>query len=132
MWQTLRSLNWLAVAAAVLIYYLLAIPWFAPFAFGPAWREAVGSAGDGLAAYVVPLVGSIAATVAMAVLLKLTGGGVRHGVLVALCFSVTAVATDAVAPNQARPLVFFAIVGGYHLVGLTAVSAVLARFRPGR
>ncbi|MBL8953080.1 MAG: DUF1761 domain-containing protein [Myxococcaceae bacterium] len=124
---TLRSLSWPAVIAATFLYYLLAVPWFAPFAFGPLWREAVGAGGDGAAAYVVPLVGAVAGTLAMAVLPQRVGA--KLGLLAALCFSLCAVATDAVAPNQARPVAFFIVVGGYHLVGLTLVSVVLARFR---
>lgn len=133
----LRSLHWPAVAGATFFYYFLAVPWFAPFAFGPAWLTAVGPGGDDAAAYVVPLIGAVAATVAVAVLQRRLGiqgvaEGVRLGLVVALCFSATAVATDAAAPNQAKPLTFFFIVGGYHLVGLTVASAVLARFRGGR
>lgn len=137
MWTAIRSLNGFAVTGAVLLYYLLAIPWFAPFAFGPAWREAIGLAHlpevNSASAYGVPLVGTFSATVAMAMLVRLIGiervaQGVRLGVTLALCFSVAAVAIDAVAPHQPRPLAYFLIVGGYHLVGLTAASAIVTRF----
>jgi hypothetical protein len=36
------DLNWLAVAVATAVYYLLAGPWFADPFFGPAWRQSFG------------------------------------------------------------------------------------------
>jgi len=129
-------LNWFAVLGAALLHYFLAVPWFA--LLGPAWREAIGLAHvpetNSVAAYVVPLVGAFLGTVALALLLaalrieRVTTGAL-FGAAMALGFSLTAVANDAVAPHQPRPLAFFLIVGGYHLLGLMLSAAVLARAR---
>lgn len=128
-------LNWFAVLGAALVHYLLAVPWFA--LLGAAWREAVGLSAvpetNSVAAYVVPLVGSFTATLAMGLLLSaLRIERVRTGALLgaglAASFVLTAVATDAVAPHQPHPLAFFLIVGGYHLLGLTLSAGILARF----
>lgn len=136
--HTLRSLRWVVVLPAALVYYLLAIPWFAPFAFGPAWRAATGRPGvpdvSGADAYLVPLAGTLSATIATAMLLRLTraegvSAGLRVGLFVAVCYSLAAVGIDAVAPNQPQPLTYFIIVGGYHLVGSTMATALIARFR---
>ncbi|MFN0064346.1 MAG: DUF1761 domain-containing protein [Myxococcaceae bacterium] len=136
--QAIRSLNWFAVTGASLFYFMFGAVWYAPFAFGPMWRSAIGLSHvpeiNTPQVFIVPLASAFSATLATATLVKKLGlvgvtQGVRLGVFVALCYSVAAVATDAVAPHQPKPLAYVLIVGGYHLAGLTGVSALVTRFR---
>lgn len=135
---TLRSLNWFAVLAATLAYFMLGAVWYAPFAFGALWRAAIGLSQvpevNTPQVFLVPLAAAFTATVATAALverlhLERVSQGVQLGACVALCYSAAAVATDAVAPHQPNPLAYALIVGGYHLTGLIGVSAVVTRFR---
>ncbi|MFN0061579.1 MAG: DUF1761 domain-containing protein [Myxococcaceae bacterium] len=138
MTRTLRSLNWFAVFGGTLGYFMLGALWYAPFAFGKFWRAAIGLAHvpevNTPEVFIVPFAAAFTATLATAVLVKRLrlerlSQGIQLGGCVALCYSVAAVATDAVAPHQPSPLAYALIVGGYHLTGLVGVSALVTRFR---
>lgn len=141
MWKTLTTLNWRAVVGATLVYFVLGGLWYSPMVFGPVWREVTGPSPlheqPSVWMFVVPLAGSFAGATATALLVRLTGvatlrAGAQLGTLVACAFVVPAVATDAAAPNHPQPLVYGALVGAYHLVGLVLVSLVVTRFRGAR
>lgn len=138
MTQTLRSLNWFAILGASLAYFMLGAVWYAPFAFGPLWRTAIGLSHvpeiNTPQVFIVPLASAFTATLATATLVKAlrlerVTQGAQLGAFVALCYSIAAVATDAVAPHQPHPLAYVLIVGGYHLTGLVSVAAFVTRFR---
>ncbi|MCB9586443.1 MAG: hypothetical protein H6718_13660 [Polyangiaceae bacterium] len=60
-------------------------------------------------------------------------GGAWQALLLSSCtallFCGSAVATDAVAPNQTASLTLLCVVGGYHLVGQWISGAIVTRFR---
>jgi Protein of unknown function (DUF1761) len=131
------DLNWLAVVVATVAYYVLAGPWYADALFGPAWRQSIGwskRAGERLGPryYVGPLVTCLIAVVAVAMLAEATGSdSFAEGVVLGLVVAVGVVGavlfvTGALDPQRPRPIVWFAITGGYHLIGLVMASLLVA------
>jgi MFS family permease len=134
MLATFADLNWLSIVLATLAYYLLGAVWFTPL-FGRAWDRSIGhdrSKADkfGLDYYLVPLVS--AALVSIAVSLIITslpdpsfGAALLVGVVIGLGVAAAISVNNALAPHTPHPYVFGAVVGGYHLVGVVIVAAVI-------
>ena len=130
--SSLTDLSWLAIGIATLVYYLLGALWFTPL-FGAAWDTAIGytrGARFSAAYYVVPLVSSLLVTVAMGVLVAAAGVeqwadalvlGLLVGVGVALAVSVN----NALTPHTPHPFRLGLITGGYHVVGIVAVTLIV-------
>lgn len=131
------EMNWAAVVVAAVAYYALGGLWFAEFAFYPAWRRSMGWEKRPLGAsyYVGPFVTSLLTAVALGALAEATGSStfgasvvlglvVGLGVAAAVIFN-----TGALDPNKPRPLTWFGVTGGYHLVGTLIASAVVTLWR---
>lgn len=129
-------INWLATLGAGVLYFMLGALWYAPFAFGPTFNEALGYAPGVVPAntpsmFIGPLLGCLAAVMGLSVLINWTGVTSRKQILqlaatTSLLFSVSAVGIDAVAPNQHASLTLLLIVGGYHVVGQLLAGLVLS------
>ena len=136
--EAFGQVNWLAVAAGTLAYYLLGALWFTPL-FGAAWDRAVGferPTGYRFPPiyYVVPFITALLATTATGLLvaaLEITG--LSEAVVLALVLGVGYAAavslTNAVTPTTPRPLLLGAVAGGYHVVGTLVVSVILSVWR---
>lgn len=130
---------WFKSIAAGLLYFMLGALWYAPFAFGAKFNEALGYAPGVVppntpAMFVGPALGCIAAAVGIAVLINWTKVTSRRDVALltlttSVLFSVGAVGIDATAPNQTATMTLVVIVGGYHVVGQLIVGQLLARGR---
>ena len=129
------SLHWPAILLAAAVYSLLGIPWFSPATLGSVWEQAIGfhrpdGWEPGALLYLGPLAASLAASVSTAMLARATGSvtvadGVRLGLVVAVGYSVAVAGVDAISPSHPEPLTLLLITGSYHLVGLTAVAAIV-------
>jgi drug/metabolite transporter (DMT)-like permease len=135
--DVLDDLNWLAVVVATAIYFGLAGLWFAEPLFGPAWRRSIGwekRAGERLGPgyYVGPLLTCLVAVISVAMLSEATGSdsfakGLVLGLVVAVGVACSVLfVTGALDPQRPRPIVWFAITGGYHLIGLVIASLLIA------
>jgi hypothetical protein len=135
--DVLGDVNWLAVVVAAAFYYGLAAPWFADPLFGPAWRESIGwekAEGERLGPgyYIGPLLTCLVAVVAVAMLSEASGSnsfaeGLVLGLVVAVGITCSVLfVTGALDPARPRPMVWFAITGGYHVIGLVAASLLVA------
>jgi len=135
MLDAFAQLNWLAIAVAALAYYLLGAVWFTPL-FGKAWDRAIGhdrSADRRFGAdyYVVPLLSATAVSVALGVILAATGfermgDALGLGAVVGLGVAFAVSINNALTPHTPHPYLFGAVTGGYHLVGVIAVAAILS------
>ena len=129
------DLSWLAIGTATLAYYLLGALWFTPL-FGAAWDTAIGHTRErgerfSAAYYVVPLVSSLLVTVAMAVLVGATGtekltDALVLGLVVGLGIALAVSVNNALTPHTPHPFRLGFITGGYHLLGIVAVTLILA------
>lgn len=120
--------------AAGLAYFLLGGFWFTPL-FGKQWDDAVGFERPtkwrpGAEYYIVPLLGCLAAAFATNYLAALAHAQslaefLRVGFAAGLGYGAAITTVNAVAPNMRRPMKYAAVVGSYHLLGLSLCSAVL-------
>ena len=137
----LGQLNWLAVVVAGAAYFALGALWFAPQVLGGIWQRSIGwdpnqspprpsarSYGPAAIAYLV-------AAVATAMLAAATGaddvsGAITLGLVVGIGYALTLTAVTAgFAPNLPQPWTWFAVSGGYHLVGLVITSLIVTLWR---
>lgn len=136
MLDAFAHLNWLAVALAALAYYLLGAAWFTPL-FGKAWDRSIGYDRSQAtkfrpAYYVVPLVSAVLVALALGLILAALapsfGEALIVGVIVGLGVAAAVSINNALTPHTPHPYVFGAVTGGYHLVGIVIVSAIIRTF----
>lgn len=138
--ELLGELNWLAVAVAALAYFALGGLWFIPRVFGDVWMDAIGwePADDDQpspALYLGPLVTCLIATIALAVLARAAGAdGVVDGVVLGAVAGVGIAGTALFVtgyfdPKKRRPMTWFVVTGGYHIVGLVIASVIVSVWR---
>lgn len=137
----LGVLNWLAIAVATLAYFALGGVWFLPGMFGKAWSRSMGwdmpegAEGPGAAIYIGPLLTSLVASIALALLAEATradgaGDGLILGLVVGLGIAGSVLLLTAVFdPKKPEPRTWFAITGGYHIAGLTLASVIISAWR---
>ncbi|HSI81674.1 MAG TPA: DUF1761 domain-containing protein [Solirubrobacterales bacterium] len=132
--DVLGDLNWLAVIAATVAYFALGGLWYAEPLFGRAWFRASGievpESGPTASFYVIPLLTCFVATVATAMLTEATGtdavgSGVVLGLVVGVGIGLALTVLGGAFDNRPEPATYIAIYGGYHVVGLVFVGAIL-------
>jgi uncharacterized membrane protein required for colicin V production len=132
----LGQLNWLAVAAATVVYFALGGVWFIPKVFGDAWTRSIGwepSEEDtpGPAVYLGPLATCFLATVAIALLARAANAsGIGEGLVLGLVTGVgiagaVLFVTGYFDPKKPKPMVWFAIMASYHLLGLVIAAIIV-------
>ncbi len=138
--EMLDLLNWPAVVVGAVIYFALGAVWFTPMLFGRPWQRSIGWDASreqqmSPVMYAVPALFYLVAAVATGMLAAATGSddigaGVTLGLVIAIGYALTVTATDAVFdPHKPQPWVWFAITGGYHLVGLVIVAVLVSVWR---
>jgi hypothetical protein len=133
--DVLGDLNWLAVLVATLAYFLLGAVWYAQAVFGKAWQRSSGIAVEpdqrpGAAFYIIPLITCFLMTLATAMIAASTGGStvgdaIVLGLVVGVGYAAALGLLDSAFGNRPQPGTYFAIVTGYHLVGLVGASLIL-------
>ncbi len=138
--DVLGDLNWLAVIAAAIAYFVLGGIWYAEKVFGKAWMRAMDwqPAADykpSPAVYLVPLLTCFVSSLTVAVLAAATGTdtlaeGIALGLLVGvgIAFAATFV-TGFFDPKKTQPKTSALISGAYHVVGLLIVAVIVAVWR---
>jgi Protein of unknown function (DUF1761) len=135
--DALGELNWLAVIAAAIAYFAVGSIWYAPPVFGNVWMRAAGiqppaeGQGPNPIVFVAPLVTGLVASIATGMLALVTGTdtvgeGIALGVTVAIGYSIGVAALAAAFEKKPETATWFWITAGYHLVGLTVASIILA------
>lgn len=133
----LSDINWLGVLLATLAYFVLGAVWYSPALFGNRWMRSAGmpeptaGEGPGPAIYVMPLISSLIASVALAMIATAmnasgVGDGLQLGLVVGLGFAISVMLTTATFEAQKpEPWVWFALTAGYHFVGLVVASIIV-------
>lgn len=134
MFDVLGNLNWLAIILATLAYFILGALWFTPL-FGKAYDRALDSKrakGQKWPAiyYVGPFISALATTIATAVLLYAMHVGqmsdaLSLGLIVGVGYAMSISFNNAINPKTPRPLLYGAVTGGYHVVGIVIVAIIL-------
>jgi hypothetical protein len=139
--EVLGQLNWLAVIVGAVVYFALGAVWFTPMAFGRPWMRAIGidpaqpQGGMSAALYAVPALFGIIAAIATGMLAAATGSdnpgaGITLGLVVGVGYALSITASDALFdPHKPQRWVWWAITGGYHVVGLVIVAVLVSVWR---
>lgn len=139
--DVIAALNWLAVIAGGLAYFVLGALWYSPALFGTRWQKAIGWDPSqappqmSVATYAVPAVAYTIIAVAIAMLARATGSddvgtGIVLGLVVGIGISVMHTLGDAVFdPNKPEPWTWFAITAGYHAIGQLIVAVLVSAWR---
>ena len=139
--DTWTELNWLAVIAAALAYFVIGAAWYAPPVFGAMWMAAGGMTreqteeGPGAAIFAVPLVGSLLSAVAIGMLAVASGTdtlseGVVLGFVVAIGFALAiSLVTATFESTKPNPMLWGAVNAGYHVVGSLVAGAIIGAWR---
>ena len=133
--DVLGDLNWLAVIVAAVAYFALGGLWYAQAVFGKAWQRASGitvpdGQRPGAAFYIIPLITCFLSTLATAMIAASTGSStvgdaIVLGLVVGVGYALALALLDAAFSNRPQPGAYFAISGGYHLVGLVGVALIV-------
>jgi hypothetical protein len=135
--SVLGELNWLAVIMGGIAYVALGAVWFTPATFGNAWQRSMGwqppeDFRPGASFYIGPLLTCLLATIAVAMLAAATntdtfGEGLAIGLVAGVGISGAVLfITGVFDPKKAEPITWFAVAGGYHLVGLIIASIIVS------
>lgn len=138
MFQVLDQLNWLAVGVATIASFMLGALWFTPL-FGKAYDTAMGyKRGKDQAFtpiyYIGPFIGSLATTLATAVLLysadiDAMSDAITLCLIVGIGYAASVSFVNAINPKTPRPLLYGAVTGGYHIVSILLVGVVLSAIK---
>jgi Protein of unknown function (DUF1761) len=133
--DVLGDLNWLAVIVATIAYFALGGIWYAPAVFGNLWMRSGGievPEQTQAAFYVVPFFTCLLASIAVGMLAAATASdtaseGIVLGLVTGLGIAFSALlVTGFFDPQKPQAMVWVAVVGGYHIVGLLIASIILS------
>ncbi|HLP50365.1 MAG TPA: DUF1761 domain-containing protein [Chitinophagales bacterium] len=137
MMNQLANLNWLGVAVATVVYFIIGGLWFTVF-FSKPYKVSLGKANETLPnkpIFVVgPMLCTIVITIASAVLIYALninsyGGAIEFALLVGIGYLVANTVNIAINPNIPRPILYGIISGSYHLICINLASVIIVAFK---
>ena len=140
--DTLGDVNWLAVIVATIVYYALGALWYSRALFGNIWMASIGWEPDpeegpqmSTAEMVMPFLAFLVGVIALGMLAVATGTdtlgeGLVLGLVVGVGIAaVTTLVTAVYDPMSPKPMTWFWVTGGYHVVGIVVASAILGAWQ---
>ena len=136
--DVLGDLNWLAVIAAAVAYFVLGGIWYAPPVMGKAWMKASGidmadtEGGPPPIIFMAPLLGYVFAAAATAMIATSTGTDtLSEGIVLGLVIGVgyAAVLTAVMATFEAKkphPAMWAVITSAYNIIGLLITAVIVS------
>lgn len=134
MFDAANELNWLAILVATVAYFVLGAIWFTPL-FGKTYDKAIGVYRSRNQKwppiyYIGPFVSSLVVSIATAVLINAMNistlsDALTLGLIVGLGYTASISFNNAINPKTPLPLLYGAVTGSYHVVGILIVSAVI-------
>lgn len=133
------QINWLAVTAAAIAYFVLGAIWYSKALFGTRWATLVGmdmndpNKNRGMAKmFTTTLLLIIVTCIGLAILVNRLDlvfllSGLKLGLLTGICFATTAVSISFI--YESRPTGLYFIDCGYHLVGHIVAAIILSLWR---
>lgn len=130
----MTEINWLAVLLATLASFILGAVWFTPL-FGKVYDHASGyerKKGQTFTPvyYFGPFVGSLIMALATAWLIYAFQIETLHDALIlatiiGIGYAASASFVNAINPKIARPLLYGAVTGGYHIVSILVIVVIV-------
>lgn len=136
MFEVMNDVNWLAIVAATLAYFILGAVWFTPL-FGKAYDRGTGVSRSSKQKwpalyYYAPFLSSLVVAIAIGITAyALDINSYADAIMLGLVYGIGLAAismSNAVTPNMPRPILFGSVVGGYHLVSAVLVSVIIYSF----
>ncbi len=133
------QINWLAVIAAAIAYFVLGAIWYSKALFGTKWATLVGmdmndpNKNRGMTKmFTTTLLLIIVTCIGLAILVNRLDlvfllSGLKLGLLTGICFATTAVSISFI--YESRPTGLYFIDCGYHLVGHIVAAIILSLWR---
>ena len=131
----LIDINWLAIFIATIAYSAFSGIWHRQFAFGKKWENAMGfnrpeNWKETKIYFIVPSISCLTTSIVVAILLKLVNvnsfnDALILGLLTGIGFATSVTFTNAVIPTMKKPLVFGAITGSAHAIGITIATIII-------
>jgi hypothetical protein len=138
MFAVIGELNWFAIIIATFAYYILGAVWFTPL-FGKSYDKATGVQRAKnhkwpMIYYIGPFISSFVVAIATALLIYVLhiqqlSDALMLGVIVGIGYASSISFNNSIAPNMPKPLLFGAVTGAYHLVGIILVAAIIFSLR---
>lgn len=138
MFAIVVELNWWAVLLATFVYFILGALWFTPL-FGRYYDLALGFDRQKdykwpAIYYISPFVNSLVVSIATSMLvyllkIELLADAVTLGLIVGVGYAGAISFNNAVNPVTLRPLLYGAVTGGYHAIGITLVAIIVSTLR---
>ena len=134
--QVLSNIHWLHVLVATLAYFALGSVWYSPVLFVKKWIKAANinidnpDAKKGMGflfggSFVLMFITSTGLAFLQQVLPAIDFiGGIKLGLLVSVALVSTSISVNYLYTK--KPLALFLIDNGYHIVGITIASAIIA------
>lgn len=132
---SITDINWIGVIVATVAYSAFAGIWHRQFAFGKKWENAMDfkrpeNWKETNIYLIVPFFSCLIASIGISILNNLLninsiGQAILLGLIAGIGFATTATFTNAVVPIMKKPLVFGAITGTAHAIGITIVSVII-------
>ena len=132
---SLIEIDWLAVGVASLVYCAFSGLWHRPFAFSKKWEQAMGFVRaenwkETSLFFLVPFFSCLLTTMVIAILINLLKvssyrQAITLGLLTGVGFAMAVTFTNAVIPIMKKPLVFGAITGTAHAIGITLATLII-------
>lgn len=129
----LMNLKWLAIAVAALVSIFLGFIWYTPILFGNLWMKLVNlkqqdiDPKGAMIGHLISLAGSFLGCVALAVVIRLSGGGFSSGLLCGAGLSFAFIVTTFFSNDryEKRPYALSLINSGYRLVFFTMAGVII-------
>ena len=129
---------WLPVILGAVLYYLLGAVWYSPPVFLNVWRRALGlplpAPAPGPMEIAVPAIAVLVMSIATGALAVTTGtttisAGITLGLTVGVGYALAMVFLAWLGTTWPAPWTVIAVSGGYHLIGLAIVGAIVGAWR---
>lgn len=133
----LANLNWISVAIAFVVYFVLGALWFT-LLFPKLYKISLGKENETLPNKPIFIVGpalcTLVITLASAILfyalnIQSISGALEFSLLIGIGFLVANTTNIAINPNIPRPILYSIISGAYHLVGIVLVGVILVAMK---
>jgi hypothetical protein len=132
-------INWLAVLAAAVAYFMIGGLWYSKIMFGPKWASLTGlnmNDPEKNKGVVQLMIGSfifmLITCIGLALLVVrmdffIISSGIKLGLITGICFAFTATAITYI--YERKPTALYAITCCYHLIGNIAAAVILVMWR---